>query len=226
MKKETIAEAIEELEERFQENPLQYTVESALVSELIQILRDKIEEEKLTAEGIYQGNGDDFDFTDYKEPYLKQMSKEQEINRILPEVNIGDRTENKRLDIAVLRPGEVEIEIKKGSKYFSQEDVQHAIEFKYVKNDNIVADRNKERSEPDEEIFPHTSGDIPKLRRNAEDSETRWMIIASNKDIFKQEESEEDAEDAYERYGNMKEECEERQPRIELREFHLGKKEE
>lgn len=226
MKKETIAEAVKELEERFEENPLQYTVESALVSELIQILRDKIEEEKLTAEGKYQGNGDDFDFTNYKEPYLKQMSKEQEINRILPEVNIGDRTENKRLDIAVLRPGEVEIEIKKGSKYFSQEDVQHAIEFKYVKNDNIVASRNKKRSEPDDEIFPHTSGDIPKLRRNAEDSETRWMIIASNKDIFKQEEPEEEAEDAHERYRNMKEECEERQPRIELREFHLQKKEE
>jgi hypothetical protein len=226
VKKETIAEAVKELEERFEENPLQYTVESALVSELIQILRDKIEEEKLTAEGKYQGNGDDFDFTNYKEPYLKQMSKEQEINRILPEVNIGDRTENKRLDIAVLRPGEVEIEIKKGSKYFSQEDVQHAIEFKYVKNDNIVASRNKKRSEPDDEIFPHTSGDIPKLRRNAEDSETRWMIIASNKDIFKQEEPEEEAEDAHERYRNMKEECEERQPRIELREFHLQKKEE
>lgn len=223
MKKETIEDAIEELEERFQENPLQYTVEPALVSELIQILREKIREEKLTAEGIYQGQGDDFDFTNYKEPYLKQMSKEQEINRVLPEVNIGDRTENKRLDIAVLRSEEVEVEIKKGSKYFSQEDIQHAIEFKYVKNDNIVASRNQG---DEDEIFPHTSGDIPKLRRNAEDAETRWVIIASNKDIFKQEESEEDAEDAHERYRNMKEECEEGQPKIELKEFHLQKKEE
>lgn len=214
MNQNIIRESIEKLEEEFQDKPLQYTVESALVDELVRIIREKADRPQVEVEGNYK----DFDYTDYKTGYLDKMKEEQTVSRILPEVNVGDTGENTRMDIGVLRQQEepVEVEIKNGSKYFHKKDIEHAIEFKYVKNDNLIASRNEDRT------FPHTSGDIPKLRENAPDSESRWMVVASNKDIFKIEEPDEEAEKVRRRAEEMRKFCE-KEPKVKLKEFHLPK---
>ena len=223
MDSDTVYLAVSELEEKFREKPLQFTVESALVDELVRILRNNVEEPVVSVEGKYEREEDDapdeFNYTNYKEPYLCNMGKSQKISRVLPEVNIGDRGENKRLDIAVLRDSEepIEVEIKKGTKYFHKKDIEHAIEVKYVKNDNIIASKNEE---DEKEIFPHTQGDLSKLRKNMSDADSRWMIIASNKDIFKKEEDLPKEAKARDREDDLKNYCR-KKPKIEFCELHL-----
>lgn len=215
MEESIIEKSLKELERRFKDKPLQFTVESALVDELVRILREESGHPEIEVEGNYE----DFDYTNYKTPYLENMQEKREISPILPEVNVGDRGENTRIDIAILSKENepVEVEIKKGSKYFHKKDIKHAIEFKYVKNDNLLASRNNDGT------FPHTSGDIKKLRKNAPNSETRWMVVASNKDIFKKEEPDEEVEKTRKREKKMRSFCEE-DPEVKLREFHLGKR--
>lgn len=224
----TIQEAIDQLDTEFQEAPLGFTVETALQSRLLELLRTKIGE-TIQVRGGYNTD----DATGYKQKYLNRIATPQSISNIQPEVNFGlSGKKNRSLDIAILEPQHdseydnldylpagdtpsVTVRLVDGSKYFSAASIKHAIELKYIKNVD-VAGAKFECDNIDE--WSHFSADLAKLG-DLSDAESRHLIVVSNKNPFQQGEVDgRSTAKAQRRYERVEMECEKRG--VTLTEIH------
>lgn len=179
MKVEVVRESIRKLQEKFSKNPLNYTSKYSLVAELQNILREK--GKKITVSAKYkdfEDEGYEEDYTKYKEKYLRKICEQNKIHNIQMQVNSGNKRENKLLDLAVLRNDNTEIKLIQGTKYFTPQSIEHAVEVKFVKNKNIPS-KNPAKKE--------FKKDFKKLQGLGE-PKSRHLVIFSNKNIFQQEE--------------------------------------
>lgn len=112
-----VQSAIECVEGSFRENPIDYTIESAITTDVLRHLRKNWGKRIPARAGYLSGPP-----ANYKHPYLNALSKVQSIRNVQPEVNIGisshfDETiaeeqavitdinaNNARVDIALLKP--------------------------------------------------------------------------------------------------------------------------
>lgn len=204
MKSEVVRSSIEELKNRFEENPLDFTVEDSLVFELTNILRKRGKKIEVSAEYRNFDNEDyEENYTDYKRKYIERICKQEEIHNVQIQVNIGKPWKsrgvgkNRRLDLAVLKEN-TEIRLIRGTKYFLPQFVEHAVEVKFIKNKNLP---------------PKSLGkfkrDIEKLKSLGE-SKSRHLVIFSNKNIFQvKEEDKRSTSKARRRFEKLENKAEE-----------------
>lgn len=223
-----VQEVIDRLDAEFQETPLGFTVETALQSRLLELLRAKVGE-TIQVRGGYNTA----DATGYKRKYLNRIAKPQAISSVQPEVNFGISGEgNRSLDIAILDPRHkseyddldylpkvegprVTVRLVDGSKYFSAASVKHAIELKFIKNVDVAGAKFERNTIS---AWSHFSGDLAKLG-DLSDAESRHLIVVSNKNPFQQGEADSrSTAKAQRRYGRVEVECEKRA--VELTEIH------
>lgn len=178
----TVEESIKRLGRRFNEKPMNFTVEASLVAELQNILRDMVGEQ-IKVEGRYKfDKGGKWDFTNYKEGYLEHICQEQEISNVQMEVNIGRPGFNDhRVDLAILSDGlgKKKVDVVNGSKYFPKDALEVAVEMKYIKNRNVPP-KPLEDADGDWADFDE---DVEKLKSLPESTD-KYILVFSNKNIF------------------------------------------
>jgi len=215
MKEKVVTDSISELSERFIENPLDFTVEASLVAELQRIMRGRVDEEMISVEAKYNGfekKGFNKNFTKYKEGYLEEICNQDEIHKVQIEVNIGKPSENKLVDLAVLKKNcdneNCDIKLVKGTKYFDSEIIEHAVEMKFIKNKNV----------PPTGICDFFENDLDKLD-SLNNAKSKHLVIFSNKNIFPEIDKMSSVDkEAYskeqERYELLAGECKERNVKL------------
>ncbi len=202
MKVETVRKSIRELQKKFSKTPLNYTEEYSLMAELQDILRKR--GKKITASAEYKDfKKEDYeeDYTKYKETYLERICSRNKIHNVQIGVNIGNpkkdkvKGKNKLLDLAVLREKETEIKLIKGTNYFTPQSIEHAVEIKFIKKQNI----------PPKNLMNKLFKKDLKILQGLGEPKSRHLVIFSNKNIFQQkEEDEEYTNTAHERFGELK----------------------
>ena len=219
-----IENAIQRLNDRFQSRPLNYTVEHSLVADLQQFVHDEVGQ-NVPAYGLYHSS----ESTNYKQKYLDRLCRQQSIPNVQIEVNVGESGRNRRVDLAVLRPTTenpeaenspdspaVSIQFVNGTKYYQSAAVQHAVEVKYIKNQDLPSVQFGKSGSED---WGDVDGDLSKLGSLTESVESSHLVIVSNKNIFQQEEADEYSTlEARDRYETLQEECE--RHGIRLTEIH------
>jgi len=234
MDEETVKKSIKELGKIFQDNPLNFTVESSLVAELQRIIRNNSKEDEVSVSAEYRDFESeiyDQDYTNYKEDYVQSICDPGRIQKIQIEVNFGTPSEkqgegkNRLIDLAVLRE-DSDIRLIDGTKYFLPKSIEHAVEVKFIKNKNIPP---KELEKVEEDGYSTDNDnflarDLNKLTGNK--SKSNHLVIFSNKNIFQMKNNgykEEEIEDgkftkeARRRYRKLKTYCEDND--IELYHF-------
>jgi len=215
IRKDQIECGIEELGEKFVEDPLDFTVEASLVAELQNIMRNKDWAEKINVCAKYKEFDDekyeeDNPYTEYKEKYLEEICDQDRIHKVQIEVNFGNKRNNKLLDLAVLGNDKPKIVLINGTKYFHPKYIQHAVEVKFVKNKNIAPPITEEGKKDKFQIE-----DLPKLFKkdvkelnDLDNVKSRHLVIFSNKNIFQiNEEGGKYNEKAQNRYRILKKLC-------------------
>jgi hypothetical protein len=222
-----VEEAIKRLNDEYQQAPLNFPVEQAVQARLVELLRENFTSTLLARAGFR-----DDETTKYKQKYLKRIAKPQEISPVQAEINFGFPTENKRLDIAILRPSALQnqeqldylpsveeqaltIRLVDGTKYYPVDAIKHAIEIKYIKNVDIAGSR-LERDSIDE--WPYFDRDLRKLSE-LDDTDSRHLIVFTNKNPFqKGEQDKRGTKKAQRRFQRVSSECAQRD--ITLSEIH------
>ena len=191
-----VEEALEELGNEFNTTPFNFLVESSIQYRLRDILSDEYNSTSIDVETK--------DVTDYKSDYIEAFKDRDSIDRVQTEVNLGKGGDHNDylVDICIFREGkELNATIKNGSKYFNQDQIQTAIEIKYVKNDNMLGSIWKDDNAPEnfeelKNIRENSSDskqffkDITKLSQL--DAENKILIVFSNKNILQQPSKSED----------------------------------
>lgn len=174
-----ISDSISELVKQFVERPANYIVEAELAFELKYILNEKLESARLTGThdaGSARGNSPDH--SDYADAIVST----ERIDRAHCEVsgmNFGLQTEQQRLDL-VLFTEEVSLFLKGGSKKFRVEDLDTAIEFKFIKNAKYLRSGSKR--------YDLIAADIDRLD-NLPSSIDTYCLIFSNFDLARRSDS-------------------------------------
>jgi len=133
----------EKLAEEFVENPLNFVTEEDLRIRFIELMKDNLNEEKTVVnrsrflEDISEGA--EFEPGNrYKQTYWEKIRKSgDKIDRVHTEVSVE---KGKRIDVVVFKEKEdedkgIDVEwVQQGSKRYDSEDLDAAIELKFVKN--------------------------------------------------------------------------------------------
>lgn len=228
-----VEKALEETKNDFNNKPFNFLVESSIQYRLRDILSKEYSSKTIRVEKE--------DVTDYKSDYIEAFENKNSINLVQAEVNLGKGGDHNDhlVDLCVFKNDQdLGVQINNGSKYFDSDQIQTAIEIKYVKNDNMLGPiwsnenapghleelKNIRKNSSDSKQF---FKDIIKLSQI--DAEDKILIIFSNKNILQQPADsknwEEDgvddmnSEDAIERLQNLLDIL--GQENIALREAHI-----
>ncbi|MFB6158327.1 MAG: hypothetical protein ABEJ95_01560 [Candidatus Nanohalobium sp.] len=138
-----ITKVSEDLADKFANNPLNFVTEEDIRVKFIELLKEELEEKKTSVnrdefyESIDEDGKEKYEFGNsnkYKQTYWKMIRDNGgKINRIHTEVSLE---EGKRIDVVIFqKDGEVDVEwVQQGSKRYSENDIDAAIELKFVKN--------------------------------------------------------------------------------------------
>lgn len=190
---EEIEQSITEIREDFRSNPGEFLIEFHIKKHLIDSLQGRYEPNRVET-NIYV---EEDSVSNYKKGYARSIRKTEKIDRVKGEVNIGEGKSrgDEFIDICVFKDRPVSVTYNGGSKYFDPNDIQTAIEVKYVKNDNLLSasswdgasapgrvDEIEDRIDDSNNQF---FKDIDKLAR-LERADNRILLVVSNHNIFQQ----------------------------------------
>lgn len=137
-----ISDSICQLANRFVERPANYLVEAELAFELKHILNEQLEPANLV--GSHNAGSSRGKFPDHSE-YADAIVSTETIDRAHCEVsgtNFGLESEQKRFDL-VLFTEDVILTLERGSKKFRAENLDTAVEFKFIKNAKYLREDSK-----------------------------------------------------------------------------------
>lgn len=92
--------------------------------------------------------------------------------------------------------------MKKGSKYFTENSIEHAVELKFIKNQDLPSSKLEEGDWAD------FSRDLKKLKE-LKSAKSKHLVVFSNKNFFQQAQGDQwSTEKAHERYQKLEKKCE------------------
>lgn len=228
-----LKEALDEVGNEFNETPFSFLVESSIQYRLREILSEEHGSTSIKVETK--------DVTDYKRDYIDTFKQRNSIDLVQAEVNLGKGGDHNDhlIDLCIFEGSkQLSATVKNGSKYFDKDQIEAAIEIKYVKNDNMLGSIWKDDNAPKnleelKDIREESSDskqffkDIIKLSNL--DAENRVLVVFSNKNILQQPYNSENWQkegvdskysgDAIERLQNLLDVLDEED--IALREVHI-----
>lgn len=139
-KKDSIEEAIQEINDEFKKNPANFFTEGDIVSKFYTILSEKFDKYNVKIK----------DIKPYRNDYLLKISNDTEIYPIHTEVPLiieDEDINNRRIDIGIFKNinEKIKYKLKNGSKKFYPEDFSVAIEIKFIKNRHNLNKNLKDR---------------------------------------------------------------------------------
>lgn len=228
-----VEKALEETKKEFNKKPFNFLVESSIQYRLRDILS---EEHSSTNIEVEKEN-----VTDYKSDYIEAFEDKNSINLVQAEVNLGKGGDHNDhlVDLCIFRQDQdLSVEINNGSKYFDSDQIEMAIEIKYVKNDNMLgsiwSDDNAPGNLEELKEIRETSNDSKQffkdiVKLSQIDAENKTLIVFSNKNILQQPSDsrnwkekgidDKKSEDAIEKLQNLLDILD--QENIALREVHI-----
>jgi len=165
VKKETVEKCIKNVGKKFDDHPLSFLTESDIKLEIASSLRD---EEK--NDNVQEVRLEKKDVTKYKEGYIQRMVNSKLVSYVHTEVNVGENGEDSHIDIGIFR-NHVEGVINDGTKRFKADCLEHALEIKFIKNqDNVGID--------------HFEDETEKFLDRLDPSTQKYLIVFSNKNAL------------------------------------------
>lgn len=158
--------AISQLQSEFEENPLDFFVEAELQARLQEILKEQVSgKTKVTETENEPGTQKHRDYTD-------AALETDYINRVHLEVKTEQEGGN--IDLCIFGE-EASVSMSSGTKNFDAEDLEAAVELKFVKNLDYAQDKKVEDIREDIQRLDRLPNHLYKA-----------VVIFANKDIFRE----------------------------------------
>lgn len=144
----------EEIKQKFEGNPLFWSVEPDLQFWLAHKIHENLEKKSVAAEVADFESRSTYNvgYKEFLDDIVAEKSEGKEIKRVITEVTFADKKKNsdrRKFDIGVLKDKAVEIILNGGTKNYRSEDFEALFELKFVKNDHYYQLFNGQNGETD-----------------------------------------------------------------------------